>query len=227
MELKETGKNVVARTGRNPVACSRYSWAVASRSRLAVSTGVATSGEKPASEAKRLGRLARELLPEMTVDGGLFRGTQCPSRRFYGSALLSKLLGSYKSELRPLLEARVAHGHTAIVDIGWADRDHERKLFTREVSEPLAWHNVIIEAHDWIDINLASRLRDHVAKTHLVRCIKTTDDIEKTHADRYSQLGSIRHQHDGDGSRAKDDPLGWSGGDSEVGVEERVGRTFR
>jgi hypothetical protein len=47
----------------------------------------------------------------------------------------------------------------------------EHKLFTSDVAEPLARHDVIIEMHDFIAIDIGSRLRGVFAKTHLVRSI--------------------------------------------------------
>jgi hypothetical protein len=192
----------------------------------------------------------------MTVAGGPFRGMRYPSGQSYGSALLPKLLGSYESELHPVLEAMLTNEHTAIVDIGCAEgyyavglglraaqadvyafdtspdartlcsdmaalngldgrvrigglcdqallksiplgskaliisdcEGYEGKLFTSEVAELLARHDLIIETHDFIDIDISSRLRDIFTKTHLVQSIKSTDDIEKAHTYRYSQL---------------------------------------
>jgi len=181
---------------------------------------------------------------------------QYPSAQSYGSALLPKLLGSYESELHPLLEGMLANEYTAIVDIGSAEgyyavglglrfahagiyafdiNPHARKLchdlaklngldgrvhiggfcdqaalrsiplgrkalivsdcegyegilFTREIAEHLARHDLIVETHDFIDIDISSRLRDVFSRTHHLRSIKSTDDIEKAHTYRYSQL---------------------------------------
>jgi hypothetical protein len=65
---------------------------------------------------------------------------------------------------------------------------YEGVLFTSEIAEFLARHDIIVETHDFIDIDISSRLRDVFARTHQVRSIKSTDDIEKAHTYRYSQL---------------------------------------
>ncbi|MGB6384374.1 MAG: hypothetical protein WBD25_06560 [Terriglobales bacterium] len=65
---------------------------------------------------------------------------------------------------------------------------YEGTLFTREVADFLARHDIIVETHDFIDIDISSRLRDVFARTHQIRSIKSIDDIEKAHTYRYSQL---------------------------------------
>jgi len=65
---------------------------------------------------------------------------------------------------------------------------YEDVLFTSEIAELLARHDLILETHDFIDIDISSRLREVFAKTHQVRSIKSTDDIEKAHTYRYAQL---------------------------------------
>lgn len=61
---------------------------------------------------------------------------------------------------------------------------YEGQLFDKEVAEHLRGHDVIIETHDFIDIELSGRIRKALADTHDVRSIKSTDDIEKAHTYR-------------------------------------------
>jgi hypothetical protein len=65
---------------------------------------------------------------------------------------------------------------------------YEAELFTCREAELLARHDVIVETHDFIDIDISSKLRDIFAKTHHVRSIKSTDDIEKAHTYQSSRL---------------------------------------
>jgi hypothetical protein len=68
-----------------------------------------------------LGRLRRELFPDLKVLTGPFRGMKYPFARSHGSTLLPKLLGSYESELHPILEEMLQNKYTEIVDIGCAE----------------------------------------------------------------------------------------------------------
>jgi hypothetical protein len=65
---------------------------------------------------------------------------------------------------------------------------YERTLFTSEIAAMLAGHDIIVETHDFIDVDISSTLHDVFARTHQVRSIKSTDDIQKVHTYRYSQL---------------------------------------
>ena len=65
---------------------------------------------------------------------------------------------------------------------------YEGVLFTAEIAALLAKHDLIIETHDFIDINISSILREAFRETHEVRSIRSTDDIQKAHTYRYPQL---------------------------------------
>jgi precorrin-6B methylase 2 len=58
---------------------------------------------------------------------------------------------------------------------------YEGSLFNRNLAEFLLNHDVIIETHDFIDIELSVKMRDAFATTHQIRSIKSVDDIEKAH----------------------------------------------
>jgi precorrin-6B methylase 2 len=65
---------------------------------------------------------------------------------------------------------------------------YEGTLFSEDMAQYLAKHDLIIETHDFIDIEISSMLRDVFAKTHQVVSIKSVDDIEKAHTYRYALL---------------------------------------
>lgn len=256
MYLKEVGKSIVARTAMNPVtwplyrACGRVSEAFA---RI---YGHARFVREGYERNEILRRLAQELFPDFTVENGPFKGLRYPPTGSYGSVLLPKLLGSYESELHPVLEELLANEYSAIVDIGCAEgyyavglgirlaqadvyafdtdsrarrlcgelatangingrlhvdgfcdkttltslalgrkalivsdcEGYERSLFTSEIAAVLAKDDLIIEAHDFIDIEISSQLRSAFATTHRIRSIKSTDDIEKAHTYQYGKL---------------------------------------
>jgi hypothetical protein len=66
---------------------------------------------------------------------------------------------------------------------------YEKALFSDEISEVLARHDLVVEVHDFIDISISEHLRDVFSRTHRVQSIKSTDDIEKAHSYQYEQLG--------------------------------------
>ena|ERR1700723_3843441 len=65
---------------------------------------------------------------------------------------------------------------------------YEKELFDGEMCRFLARHCLIIEAHDFIDIDISSYLRAILAGTHQVQSIKSTDDIQKAHTYQYAKL---------------------------------------
>jgi precorrin-6B methylase 2 len=200
-------------------------------------------------DGELLRKITAELFPDLTVADGPFRGLRYPSSLTVGSALLPKLLGSYESELHPVLDGMLKQGYTTIVDIGCAegyyaigfalrlphaevyafdtnptakqlcaemarlngvaDRLHiedfcneealrsiplgdrtliisdcegyEGSLFNRQLAEFLVQHDLIIETHDFMNIDLSAKMHDTFAKTHHIRSIKSMDDIEKAH----------------------------------------------
>jgi hypothetical protein len=256
MKLKETGKSLVARTARNPIGWSFYKLCGRLSGWFGRIYGHAHFAREIGERDETLRKLVPEIFPELTVAGGPFRGMRYPSAQSYGSALLPKLLGSYESELHPVLEEMLANDYTTIVDIGCAEgyyavglgmrlahadvyafdvnpnarklcadvaklngldarlrigafcdqavlrsiplgskaliisdcEGYEGVLFTSAIAGVLATHDIIVETHDFIDIDISSRLRDVFLSTHQVRSIKSTDDIEKAHTYRYSQL---------------------------------------
>ena len=205
---------------------------------------------------EKLMGIVRELFPTLTVANGPFKGMRYPAAESYGSMLLPKLLGSYESELHPVVEAFFANDYTAIVDIGCAEgyyavglglrfpraniyafdtspkarqmcaemaalnglgskvhigslcdaetlrsiplgdkaliicdcEGYENVLFSREIASFLANHDLIIEAHDFIDIEISPNLRRIFSQTHHVDPISSLDDIEKAHTYQFAEL---------------------------------------
>jgi hypothetical protein len=74
---------------------------------------------------------------------------------------------------------------------------YEGRLFDSEMAAFLARHDLIIETHDFIDIELSDKMRQVFASTHDIRSIKSTDDIERVHTCRYPELQrySLRERH--------------------------------
>jgi hypothetical protein len=56
---------------------------------------------------------------------------------------------------------------------------YEKKLFTPEVVKQLARHDVFIEVHDGVDIDISTLLRKIFEPTHFVESILSLDDIQK------------------------------------------------
>jgi hypothetical protein len=66
---------------------------------------------------------------------------------------------------------------------------YETELFDDEMARFLTKHSLIVEAHDFIKIEISSRLHAIFSRTHHVRSVKSIDDIQKVHAYRYEHLG--------------------------------------
>ena len=65
---------------------------------------------------------------------------------------------------------------------------YENVLFSRELAAFLAKHDLIIEAHDFIDIDTSPNLRLIFSQTHQLEPISSTDDIEKAHTCQFAEL---------------------------------------
>jgi hypothetical protein len=257
MRFKDIGKALVARTAGNPVTWPLYRMCGRLSDSLGRIYGHARFTRENGEHDEALNNLVSELFPELTVASGPFTGMRYPGGQSYASALLPKLLGSYESELHPVLEEMFTHDYSAVVDVGCAEgyyavglglkltnadvyafdisdrarllcgemaalnglgkrvrigalcdemtlrsiplgkralifsdcEGYEGKLFSEKVAEFLSAHDIIIETHDFIDIEISRRLRNAFAKTHQIRSIKSTDDIEKAHHYQHSRLG--------------------------------------
>ena len=65
---------------------------------------------------------------------------------------------------------------------------YEKELFTTAVVSFLARHDVLIETHDFGDIEISSVLRERFGGTHVIRAIESIDDIRKVRTYVYPEL---------------------------------------
>jgi hypothetical protein len=65
---------------------------------------------------------------------------------------------------------------------------YEKNLFTEELAPVLASHDLLIEVHDYIDIEISSEIRRKFKDTHSVTTIQSIDDITKAHIYDYEEL---------------------------------------
>lgn len=259
--MKSLGKALVSRTAFNPIAWSAYKACGVVSSALGKVYGhahfVRHTQEEEAQREKNIEPYLKALFPTLVVANGPFRGLRYPSAAATeGSALLPKLLGSYESELHPILMQLARNRYTCVMNIGCGEgyyavglalqfpesqiyafdtdpqarrlcaamanangvssrvkigdscnaavllalplgqrslifcdcEGYERQLFTAQVAEALSHHDLIIESHDFIDIEISSTLRRVFSSTHTVRSIHSIDDIQKAHTYQYPQL---------------------------------------
>jgi hypothetical protein len=65
---------------------------------------------------------------------------------------------------------------------------YEKSLFTEDVLPFLVNHDLLIEIHDLVDIEISSSLRKLFQNTHLITTIHSIDDITKAHTYLYDEL---------------------------------------
>lgn len=65
---------------------------------------------------------------------------------------------------------------------------YEKQLFTKEIVPFLAKHDLLIEVHDFLDIEISSVIRQRFAGTHSIKAIQSIDDITKAHTYEYEEL---------------------------------------
>jgi hypothetical protein len=65
---------------------------------------------------------------------------------------------------------------------------YERDLFTEDAARLLGRHDLLIETHDFIDINISSTLIKRFRGTHEIQAISSIGDAEKARAYRYGEL---------------------------------------
>jgi hypothetical protein len=68
---------------------------------------------------------------------------------------------------------------------------YEKHLFTPETVRALAAHDVLIEVHDMVDIEISGRLRAVFQGTHALEVITSVDDIRKAQTYDYPELGQF------------------------------------
>jgi hypothetical protein len=67
-------------------------------------------------------------------------------------------------------------------------KGYEKYLFTEEIVPFLLLHDLLIEVHDFIDIEISSMIRQCFQSTHLITAIQSIDDITKAHSYCYREL---------------------------------------
>jgi hypothetical protein len=65
---------------------------------------------------------------------------------------------------------------------------YEKELFTRESASFLASHDVLIEVHDFMDIEISRHLRNVFESTHDIVVIQSVDDIKKAQEYRFEEI---------------------------------------
>jgi hypothetical protein len=65
---------------------------------------------------------------------------------------------------------------------------YEKLLFTPEIVKLLAPHDIFIEVHDGVDINISTLLRNRFEPTHRIESILSLDDIQKAKTYSYPEL---------------------------------------
>jgi hypothetical protein len=67
---------------------------------------------------------------------------------------------------------------------------YEKHLFSPELKPYLAQHDLLIEVHDLIDIEISGYLRQMFSDTHTLREIASVDDVLKVRTYEYAELDS-------------------------------------
>lgn len=65
---------------------------------------------------------------------------------------------------------------------------YEKELFTKKSAIILAPHDLLIEVHDLIDIEISSYIREHFEATHEIEVYQSIDDINKARQYDYEEL---------------------------------------
>ena len=68
---------------------------------------------------------------------------------------------------------------------------YEKELFTKNNVPFLARHELLIEVHDFVDIEISSYLRKIFESTHSIQVISSIDDIKKAHLYEYKELEGL------------------------------------
>ena len=68
---------------------------------------------------------------------------------------------------------------------------YEKSLFTEETIPVLAKHDLLIETHDFIDIEISSLIRKRFKDTHRITSVQSVDDIVKAQTYSYPELESF------------------------------------
>ncbi|MCB2216843.1 methyltransferase [Desulfofustis glycolicus] len=134
--MKKLVKKLAEITARNPA-----SWAVLNHSVIKFSLFVDYYHWKQFRK-NLLNSALETTIPDLTVRHGPFAGVQYPSSQAVGSALFPKLLGSYETELHPIICGTVLKtDYSEVIDVGCAEGYYAVGLLTRHP-------NTIVHAFD-------------------------------------------------------------------------------
>lgn len=65
---------------------------------------------------------------------------------------------------------------------------YERELFSDEVIPHLTQSDLLIEVHDFVDLNLTEKLKQQFAETHEITTVRSIDDLEKARHYDFAEL---------------------------------------
>ena len=65
---------------------------------------------------------------------------------------------------------------------------YEKELFSEYTTSFLSSHDLIIEVHDFLDIEISSTIKKRFNETHNISTIRSIDDISKVHDYDYHEL---------------------------------------
>jgi len=68
---------------------------------------------------------------------------------------------------------------------------YEAQLFDEELVNHLIAHDLLIEMHDFLDIEISGKLTTILSKTHEVEIIESVDDLVKVYSYTYDELSSL------------------------------------
>jgi hypothetical protein len=65
---------------------------------------------------------------------------------------------------------------------------YEKELLSPQVVPALAKHDLLIEVHDFMDVQISGVLRERFQNTHDITSVQSIDDIQKAHTYHYDEL---------------------------------------
>ncbi|MGH9957294.1 MAG: methyltransferase [Pyrinomonadaceae bacterium] len=65
---------------------------------------------------------------------------------------------------------------------------YEKQLFTEDIVPYLSDHDLLVEVHDFIDIEISSLLRKRFESSHVIEVIQSIDDVKKAQTYHYDEL---------------------------------------
>ena len=203
-------------------------------------------------------KLKKHLYPPI-VRNGPFKGLKYPEFISYGSAIFPKIIGSYESELHPIIEEFCKKEYSQIINIGSGEGYYavglamripnavihayellpeaqkfikqmaelngvanrivihdkcteeellsfsysnrtliicdcegaEKEIFKQQIIKYISKCDLIIEVHDFVDINISDYLYHLFYETHSIERIQSIDDIIKAKTYSYPELETL------------------------------------